>query len=734
MSISLTIACDFNHSDGDINIDLVDGRGNILVSANSETDNERIDCPVDILESYFLHVYFSSSANNSYTLYWETNNYRPNADLSFCMSGERCSQFTIDPDQSDTTYLADTLSVELLAGDKSIETLAIQNDGPGFYSFYSALDFPPWPDNANQAISFDGEDGYVWIQCANDINLGSSMTLEAWIMDGQGESGESPVMSNEFMGNGYDLYITGEEQERRLGFRVGEDIVHSKTFLLPDRWYHVAVTAQSGTICLYINGIMDTGGFIQESIDFVNYNLSVGTNHPTADQRYYFRGCIDELRIWDRKRTAWEIHSFMHRELTGQEPGLVGYWPMNMESANRVVDLASSNNGVMEGGAQWIPSSNPIVDLIQWAPEIGFIQRGSMMNYTVTFNAVNLKGGDYLSDILFISSDPTLPDFILPTRLHVTDGSRFSIQPDSISFGEFDLYKTISKELEVMNLGSQTLFIDSIGTDLVGSRITPGSAAIEPGGKRTFRVDVFMRYKDQFTGNIVFYTNDPSDLEVNVPFTGKGDKIENFYLIHTITDTVFLGYSKFHIWPFRNESMTHDLILKPFIVTYSLPEEMNDQMLRPDSTPGDWISTLLPDSSLVPPSGQIICWLTLNATGLEIGDYYAELILEWYNPFSNRGFIPIRMYVKDTVSTGTIEQNTDPLLLYPNPARDFIIIQSRVPGAYSVEVISMNGQVLQRNEFVGTSHQLDLTSLQKGMYFVTIRSKAIISTKKVIKL
>jgi hypothetical protein len=34
----------------------------------------------------------------------------------------------------------------------------------------------------------------------------------------------------------------------------------------------------------------------------------------------------------------------------------------------------------------------------------------------------------------------------------------------------------------------------------------------------------------------------------------------------------------------------------------------------------------------------------------------------------------------------------------------------------------------------GKSHQIDLSSFQKGVYFITIRSKDFVTTRKVIKL
>ena len=41
-----------------------------------------------------------------------------------------------------------------------------------------------------------------------------------------------------------------------------------------------------------------------------------------------FEGFISDVRIWNYARTQSEIQADMHKRLTGNEPGLVGYWPM----------------------------------------------------------------------------------------------------------------------------------------------------------------------------------------------------------------------------------------------------------------------------------------------------------------------------------------------------------------------------------------------------------------------
>jgi hypothetical protein len=69
---SLSIRCNFIHSNGDIDIDLVDQSGAVIASSQSNTDNENIDHIVnDINGTYYIHVYVSSGINNTYTIWWD---------------------------------------------------------------------------------------------------------------------------------------------------------------------------------------------------------------------------------------------------------------------------------------------------------------------------------------------------------------------------------------------------------------------------------------------------------------------------------------------------------------------------------------------------------------------------------------------------------------------------------------------------------------------------------------
>jgi ligand-binding sensor domain-containing protein len=72
--------------------------------------------------------------------------------------------------------------------------------------------------------------------------------------------------------------------------------------------------------------------------------------------------------------------------------------------------------------------------------------------------------------------------------------------------------------------------------------------------------------------------------------------------------------------------------------------------------------------------------------------------------------------------------------IYPNPTNAFLTIETEYSDQYSVEITSLNGQLILDRITEGPTHQIDLSSFQKGVYFITIRSKDIVTTKKIIKL
>ncbi|MFM6633136.1 MAG: LamG-like jellyroll fold domain-containing protein [Microcystis panniformis] len=67
----------------------------------------------------------------------------------------------------------------------------------------------------------------------------------------------------------------------------------------------------------------------------------------------YFKGEMDEVRVWNIARTQAEIQANLSQKLTGKEQGLVGYWNFEESAGNTVYDLtANKNNGTLTNELQ----------------------------------------------------------------------------------------------------------------------------------------------------------------------------------------------------------------------------------------------------------------------------------------------------------------------------------------------------------------------------------------------
>jgi hypothetical protein len=87
-----------------------------------------------------------------------------------------------------------------------------------------------------------------------------------------------------------------------------------------------------------------------------------------------------------------------------------------------------------------------------------------------------------------------------------------------------------------------------------------------------------------------------------------------------------------------------------------------------------------------------------------------------------------------TSSTATNERFVPQIWIFPNPTNTILTIETGTSNLYNIEINSLNGQLLFNRDTEGPTHQLDLSSFQTGVYFITIRSKDFVTTRKIIKL
>ncbi len=183
----------------------------------------------------------------------------------------------------------------------------------------------------NGSTRFTSNNGFLNIGDYPEISGLNEFTIECWIK--RNNDGHFEFISKHYLR--YSLYI---DASNRFGIYKGYDASNSlyqnwsTDYVLPlNEWHHLAVTWSGNIIRFYADG--DLVGEINDAVDAPisssGYNLQFGRRADYGG--YYLNGYLSEVRIWNVARTQEEIQSTIRIPLAGDEPGLVGYWPLHTD-------------------------------------------------------------------------------------------------------------------------------------------------------------------------------------------------------------------------------------------------------------------------------------------------------------------------------------------------------------------------------------------------------------------
>jgi hypothetical protein len=117
--------------------------------------------------------------------------------------------------------------------------------------------------------------------------------------------------------------------------------------------------------------------------------------------------------------------------------------------------------------------------------------------------------------------------------------------------------------------------------------------------------------------------------------------------------------------------------------------------------------------------------VTMNLSELQNGDYWLVAADISGNLSEPASFSIYGVEVK--------EHRSNEFRIHPNPAHTVLTIESGLPGSYQLKLMNINGQCLYNATMEKSIHQMDLTSLQNGIYFISIISPDDVTTRKIIK-
>lgn len=213
-------------------------------------------------------------------------------------------------------YPLDGLVLHLSFDDETIVGDEVRDTSPEGNNGIINGDAVTAPGIFGEALEFDGVDDFVEIPLQPSITFseGSSFSVQAWV-----KTDDEPQQNDGILGNYRDstqalwmMSISGDDAAKRgkMGFSV-RDVgkVHSAGVTSPDflndnEWHHLAGVRDQDAkkVRFYVDGALI------DEVDDATENINSGQSVWIGEHlNRYFRGYIDEVKIWSRALSANEL-------------------------------------------------------------------------------------------------------------------------------------------------------------------------------------------------------------------------------------------------------------------------------------------------------------------------------------------------------------------------------------------------------------------------------------------
>ena len=333
---------------------------------------------------------------------------------------------------------------------------------------------------AGNAASFDGTNSVITVPDNAIFDRNTGLTLEAWIRP------DNPNNSNQFIAgvnNAFRLSIDVNDQIEFLTNDGGGGVTGTDPAgVLPQgQWVHVAMTFQSTTANLYLNGTLVHQN---TSMPVPQNSTQEFTMGAAAGGSNFFNGLIDEVRLWDQEVDQTTLQTNMFASLRGDETGvglfganLIGLWHFDEPTGHPTAYSTPSNlyDGTLNGNADFVLSN------AMATPEIEVFQG------------------------------------IDNTGTPITDG-----QATSVDFGSTIVGTDVDVTFAIENTGTAALTLSStvISGDPEFSVITPPPATIAVGATATFVIRMSAVAAGTFSGTVTITSDDLDEGTFDFPVTG----------------------------------------------------------------------------------------------------------------------------------------------------------------------------------------------------------------------
>ena len=324
-------------------------------------------------------------------------------------------------------------------------------------------------ENCGMGIELDGNDDWV---STSGFAFSADFTLEGWVK-------LAPVIDRK------DALFGDRDRRSDIHFNAGRvrlydggsDRIVSNTVLIADTWTHIAITRLGSDLTLYINGIEDATG---------TWDGQLKLGAIGRGRFGFFKGMLDEIRIWGNARTDAEIKASFNRDVDPNPYRLVAYYNFN-GTGQTITDIGYNGPNYGSLGENGLVGSDDPVRKISMAPltetcnkiyfgensnttpvanddTVGSIETGGTKSFVVTENDVD-SDGTIENNSLVIVSYPSAGsieiDYDTGKITYIHDGS--ATTSDSFSYTVKDNRRVVS------NVATVSITINPVASCEAGS-------------------------------------------------------------------------------------------------------------------------------------------------------------------------------------------------------------------------------------------------------------------------
>jgi hypothetical protein len=189
------------------------------------------------------------------------------------------------------------------------------NDASGNALHGSLSGATPVPDRFGQssgALYFDGSNDYVEVSDNAVLHI-QQLTLSAWVSPDTPLTGQKTVIDKDEFLNGWQICLQSIQPNQDYSwFGVARFptwyVATNKIDFSAGKWYHVLGTYDGSAVRFFVNGILMSSSPCQGAIQYGTTAMEIGRNsYEPGNTSYYFKGKIDDVRIYNRALSSSEI-------------------------------------------------------------------------------------------------------------------------------------------------------------------------------------------------------------------------------------------------------------------------------------------------------------------------------------------------------------------------------------------------------------------------------------------